>query len=426
MSIVKADELDIRRREETGSPEEERMVREVIRHVQHKGDTALAAYTRRFDKVEVTETLVSAVEMEDAYQQVEPAFINALQTAAAKIRAYHERQKRTSWMETETDGTVLGQLVLPLERVGVYVPGGRAAYPSTVLMTVIPAQVAGVEEVVITTPPQADGKIDATTLVAAREAGVERIFKVGGAQAIAALAFGTETIPRVDKICGPGNRYVTLAKRLVYGQVDIDMIAGPSEIVVIADDSADAAWVAADLLSQAEHDPMASAVLLTPSQTLAAAVTRELISQCERLPRREIAAQSLREHGAIAITVDVAEAVATANRLAPEHLQLMVEDPWSWVGQVRHAGALFLGHWSPEALGDYVAGPSHVLPTNGTARFSSPLGVDDFTKKTSLIAASRDMIQRDGQTVVTLAEAEGLSAHAASIRVRLEKEDTHG
>jgi histidinol dehydrogenase len=261
--------------------------------------------------------------------------------------------------------------------------------------------------------------------VAAREAGIDRIYKAGGAQAIAALAVGTETIPQVDKICGPGNRFVALAKRLVYGRVDIDMIAGPSEVVVIADESAESAWVAADLLAQAEHDPLAAAVLLTPSPELAKAVAQELSRQCEGLERSAIAAQALQNHGALAITADLEEAVAVANRLAPEHLELMVKDPWAWVGKVKHAGALFLGPWSPEALGDYVAGPSHVLPTNGTARFSSPLGVDDFLKKTSLIAASRQALFQDGPTVETLAKAEGLTAHAASVRVRMDKEDPH-
>ncbi|WP_374709340.1 histidinol dehydrogenase [Desmospora profundinema] len=425
MPIVQADELDTRRRQDTGTSEEEQMVAGILRRVQDEGDAALREYTRRFDRVDIAQPLVSDAEVEEAYTRVDPAFVEALRKAAEQIDAYHQRQKRQSWIDTGEDGTVLGQLVRPLERVGVYVPGGRAAYPSTVLMTVIPARVAGVEEIVITTPPQADGRVYAPTLVAAREAGVTRICKAGGAQAIAALASGTETIPRVDKICGPGNRYVALAKRLVYGRVDIDMIAGPSEIVVVADDSAKPAWVAADLLSQAEHDPLASAVLLTPSRALADAVANELSQQCSRLERSEIAAQSLRDHGAIAVTADLEEALNTANRLAPEHLELMVEDPWAWVGKVKHAGALFLGPWSPEALGDYVAGPSHVLPTNGTARFSSPLGVDDFIKKTSLIAASRQALLRDGPAVEILAEAEGLTAHAASIRVRMDKEDPH-
>lgn len=423
--IVHADVLDTRRPEETATLEEEQMVRDIIRRIQVTGDAALREYTRRFDGVDVTDPLVSEEEVAVAYKRVEPGLVEALKQAAAQIDAYHQHQKRQSWMETRADGTVLGQLVRPLERVGLYVPGGRAAYPSTVLMTAIPARVAGVQEVVILTPPQADGSVYAPTLVAAREAGIDRIYKAGGAQAIAALAVGTETIPQVDKICGPGNRFVALAKRLVYGRVDIDMIAGPSEVVVIADESAEPAWVAADLLAQAEHDPLAAAVLLTPSPELAKAVAQELSRQCEGLERSAIAAQALQNHGALAITADLEEAVAVANRLAPEHLELMVNDPWAWVGKVKHAGALFLGPWSPEALGDYVAGPSHVLPTNGTARFSSPLGVDDFLKRTSLIAASRQALFQDGPTVETLAKAEGLTAHAASVRVRMDKEDPH-
>lgn len=420
---VKAEQLFTRRAVEEGSAEQERRVREILSAVRKEGDAALRRYTKELDGAELQGFQVGEAEFEEAYQQVSPAFLKALRGAAERIHRYHERQKRQSWMEAEADGTVLGQLIRPLARVGIYVPGGRAAYPSSVLMNGVPASVAGVEEVVMVTPPLPDGSVYAPTLVAAREAGVDRVWKVGGAQAVAALAWGTESIPQVDKVVGPGNLYVALAKRLVYGQVDIDMVAGPSEIVVVADGSADPAYVAADLLSQAEHDPMASAVLITPCQSLEEAVAQELEKQCNRLERKEIAAASLRDHGAICLTADLAEAMEVANRLAPEHLELMVEDPWHWVGQVKNAGALFLGPWSPEPVGDYFAGPNHVLPTNGTARFFSPLGVDDFIKKTSLISYSREALARDAEAVITLAKAEGLTAHAASIRARVEKEE---
>lgn len=423
INLVKPEQLFTRRAVEEGSAEQERRVREILSAVQKEGDAALRRYTKELDGAELSDFQVDEAESEEAYRQVSPAFLQALRRAAERIRRYHERQKRQSWMEAEADGTVLGQLIRPLARVGIYVPGGRAAYPSSVLMNAIPASVAGVGEVVMVTPPLPDGSVHAPTLVAAREAGVDRVWKVGGAQAVAALAWGTDSIPQVDKVVGPGNLYVALAKRLVYGQVDIDMVAGPSEIVVVADGSADPAYVAADLLSQAEHDPMASAVLITPSQSLAEAVAPELEKQCDRLERKEIAAASIRDHGAICLTADLAEAVEVANRLAPEHLELMVEDPWRWVGRVKNAGALFLGPWSPEPVGDYFAGPNHVLPTNGTARFFSPLGVDDFIKKTSLISYSREALARDAEAVITLAEAEGLTAHAASIRTRVEKEE---
>ena len=422
ISIVKPAQLSTRRKTETGTPRQEMAVREILSAVREQGDAALLRYTLQFDQAALKALEVSEAEFEEAHQQVSDTFIASLEKAAERIRRYHQRQQHSSWIETEMDGTVLGQLYRPLERVGIYVPGGRAAYPSSVLMNAIPAAVAGVEELVMVTPPLPDGRVYAPTLVAARKAGVTRVLKVGGAQAVAALAYGTESVPAVDKIVGPGNLYVALAKRMVYGQVDIDMVAGPSEIVVVADHSADPAHVAADLLSQAEHDPMASSVVITPSTPLAETVVKELERQCDRLERKEIAAESIRENGAICLTENLKQAVDIANRLAPEHLQLMVEDPWSWVGRVKHAGALFLGPHSPEPVGDYVAGPSHVLPTNGTARFFSPLGVDDFIKRTSLISYSREALARDGETVVNLAEAEGLTAHAESIRVRQEKE----
>ncbi|SDW45665.1 histidinol dehydrogenase [Marininema mesophilum] len=423
IAIVKAAELFTRREEEAVSPKQERAVQEILSRVKREGDTAVRELTARLDGVELAQFQVKESEIDAAVATISPGAKEALALAARRIRSYHERQKSNSWIEAEEDGTVLGQLVRPLARVGLYVPGGRAAYPSTVLMTAIPASVAGTEEVVMVTPPGPDGEVPAITLAAAREAGVTRVFKMGGAQAVAALAYGTESIPQVDKIVGPGNIYVALAKRMVYGQVDIDAIAGPSEIVVIADENADPVYIAADLLSQAEHDPMASAVLLTPSASLAEGVTNELQRQCEALPRAEIAAASLLNHGALCITRDLAEAIELANRLAPEHLELMVEDPWLWVGQIKNAGALFLGPWSPEAVGDYLAGPNHVLPTNGTARFFSALSVDDFSKKTSLISYSQRALLRDGPGVITLAEAEGLQGHAASIRARIEKEE---
>ncbi|SFG58641.1 histidinol dehydrogenase [Planifilum fulgidum] len=420
--VVKPEELDTRRRESDLPADQERKIREILSAVRAEGDSALRRYTEKFDGASLRDLRVTEEEIDAAYEQVSAEWLEALREAARRIRRYHERQRRNSWMDSESDGTILGQLIRPLERVGVYVPGGRAAYPSSVLMNVIPARVAGVEEIAMVTPPLPDGSIHSPTLVAAREAGATEIWKVGGAQGIAALAYGTESIRRVDKIVGPGNIYVAYAKRLVYGTVDIDMIAGPSEIVVIADETADPAYVAADLLSQAEHDPMASAVLITPSSALAERVSRELVKQCEALERREIAGQSLRDHGAICLTKDLAEAVETANRLAPEHLELLVADPWRWIGRVKNAGAVFLGEYSPEPVGDYFAGPNHVLPTNGTARFFSPLSVDDFVKKTSLIAYSREALLRDGPRVIALAEGEGLGAHAESIRVRLDRE----
>lgn len=396
-------------------------IREILNTVRREGDAALRRLTAQFDRVQLQELRLSYKEMDEALHHVSEDFVKALRQAVKRIYAYHERQLLPSSLITEEDGTVLGQLVRPLERVGVYVPGGRAAYPSTVLMTVIPARVAGVSEIVMMTPPGPEGKVDPSILVAAREAGVTEIWKVGGAQAIGALAYGTESVRKVDKIVGPGNRYVALAKREVYGLVDIDMIAGPSEVVIITDESADPAYVAADLLAQAEHDPLASAVLLTTCKELATQVILELKFQCRDLKRHQIVKASLQKRGAICITTNLDEAINTANQLAPEHLQLMVKQPWNWVGKIKHAGAIFLGTHSPEAIGDYIAGPSHVLPTNGTARFFSPLGVDDFVKKSSLIAYSQEGLQRDGAAAMLLAEKEGLDAHAASIRARLQQ-----
>lgn len=419
--IVSRKELECLRKSESRGEEPLETVQEIIDLVREKGDAALRTFTLQFDGADIQEWEVSRTEIEEAREQVDPELIGVLSEAARRIQRFHERQRQQSWFLTEDDGTILGQKVIPLERVGVYVPGGKAAYPSSVLMNVIPAKTAGVKEVIMVTPPLENGKVHAPTLVAAQIAGADRIYKAGGAQAIAALAYGTESIPRVDKITGPGNVYVTLAKRAVFGEVDIDSIAGPSEIVVIADESADPSYVAADLLSQAEHDRMASAICITTSRNLAERVAEEVEKQCCQLPRREIAEASIKDFGAICVVKDMNEAILTANQLAPEHLELMVHDPWKWFAKVKHAGAVFLGEHSPEPVGDYWAGPNHVLPTNGTARFFSSLGVDQFVKKTSVISYSRDALFRDGGKVITLAEAEGLNAHAESIRVRLAK-----
>jgi histidinol dehydrogenase len=420
ISIIKREQLDTRRNNEQATERERLIVQNIIQQVKQEGDAALLRLTKELDKADLETLKVSEEEIDEAMAKVEPAFLEALHEAAERISSYHEKQKQNSWFAPEADGTILGQLIRPLERVGVYVPGGKAAYPSSVLMNGLPAKVAGVPERVMVTPPLPDGTVYAPTLAAARIAGVTSIYKVGGAQAIAALAYGTESIPAVDKIVGPGNLYVALAKQAVYGQVDIDSIAGPSEIVVIADESANPVFVAADLLSQAEHDPMASAVLITPSPVLAEKVALEVQRQCEQLERREIAAESIRRHGAICLVEDLMEAFEAANHLAPEHLELLIEEPWQWLGKVKHAGAVFLGAYSPEPVGDYFAGPNHVLPTNGTARFFSPLGVDQFVKRTSIISYSREALERDGGKVITLARAEGLTAHAAAVRVRFD------
>ncbi len=395
----------------------------VLAEVEAEGDAAVLRYTRRFDGVDLGPggMRVSEEEMAAAYRQVDPVWLDALQRSIQRITAFHRCQVPRSWLEPEKSGQVLGLLVRPLERVGVYVPGGTAAYPSSVLMNTIPARVAGVAEIVMTTPPDREGRINPHTLVAAAEAGVHEIYKVGGAQAVAALAFGTESVRRVDKITGPGNIYVTMAKKQVYGQVDIDMLAGPSEVLVVADDTANPAFVAADLLSQAEHDPLASALLITPSRSLAQGVQEELARQLALLPRREVAAQSIGTFGAAVITADLAQAVELANTFAPEHLELMVADPWAWLGRIKNAGAVFLGPYAPEPLGDYYAGPNHILPTGGTARFYSPLGVEAFVKRISVIAGSAGAMLAQGPDVVRLAEVEGLFAHARAVQVRLEE-----
>ena len=395
-------------------------VRKIVAAVRRDGDAALVRFARRFDGVRLTPRAlrVPADDLAAAYRDLPRAVQRDLALAARRVRDFHRRGVERSWSVRDADGARLGQLVRPLQRVGVYVPGGRAAYPSTVLMTVVPARVAGVDEVIAVSPAGAGGH-PPVILGACHVAGVDALFRVGGAQAVAALAYGTRTIPRVDKIVGPGNIWVATAKRLVYGQVDIDAIAGPSEVLVVADRSADAALIASDMLAQAEHDPDAAAICLTPDRRLAARVASALDAQLATLSRRAIAARSLARFGAIVVTRTLDDAVALADRLAPEHLELLVRTPTRWLPKLRQAGAIFCGPWAPEAFGDYLAGPSHVLPTGGTARFASPLGVHDFVKRTSLIAASRRTMERFGPAVARLARLEGLDAHARSVEHRL-------
>lgn len=427
MKIIRAAEFKLSREVEYGSAEQNERTLNILSTVRREGDAALRRYAQEFDRVSVDQLRVSEEEIQAAYAQVDAVFLTALRKAAANIRAFHEKQKRTSWMDLQPDGSLLGQVMRPLKRVGLYVPGGKAAYPSSVLMNAIPAQVAGVPEIAIVTPPATAGEegINPHVLVAAAEAGVTEIYRVGGAQAVAALAYGTESIPAVDKIVGPGNIYVALAKRYVFGAVDIDSIAGPSEITVIADDSADPVYVAADLLSQAEHDEMASAVLITPSAKLAELVKEEVERQLAQLPRKAIAAQSIRDYGAILMVDTLEEAIQVANQLAPEHLELMISEPFTYLPRIENAGAIFLGPYSAESVGDYLAGPNHVLPTNGTARFSSPLNVDDFMKKSSVIHYSKEALLANGEHIMTLARNEGLEGHAKAIEVRLKKKGTN-
>ncbi|HBI04656.1 MAG TPA: histidinol dehydrogenase [Paenibacillaceae bacterium] len=422
LRIVDAAEFSTRRDVENGTETQRAAVLEILDGVKKEGDVAVKGYTEKFDGVALDTIRVTAEEMEKALSLIDPAVRQALQEAADHIRAYHEKQLRPSWMMTEEKGTMLGQIIRPLRRVGLYVPGGTAAYPSSVLMNAIPAQVAGVAEIVMVTPPGKDGKLNPGVLTAAYDLGIQEIYKVGGAQAIGALTYGTESIAPVDKIVGPGNIFVALAKREVFGLVDIDMVAGPSEILVVADENANPAYVAADLLSQAEHDRMASSVLVTPSKKLALAVQAEVEAQLATLPRREIAQGSIADHGAICLVNDLEEAFDMVNRLAPEHLEVMVENPMNYLGKIQNAGAIFLGPYSSEPVGDYFAGPNHVLPTNGTARFSSPLNVDDFLKKSSLIYYSKGDLLANGSKIVSLARQEGLEAHARAIQVRLDQE----
>ncbi len=402
-------------------PEIARRVSEIVTAVREKGDAALLDFTQRFDRVALTapELLVTPEEFAAAERAVGEATRRSLRYAAERIERFHRECAPRSWRMEDANGSRLGQEVRPLDRVGVYVPGGRAAYPSTVLMTVVPARVAGVREIVLVSPPAADKSLNAAVLAAARIAGVTVAYRVGGAQAVAALAYGTETIPRVDKIVGPGNIYVALAKAQVFGDVGIDMVAGPSEVLVVADDSAAAAFVAADLLAQAEHDPMARAVLLTPSSALRDAVAAELERRLAALPRRAIAGAALDRHGALVLTASLEEAVELANRLAPEHLELQVRDPEGLLGRVRHAGAVFLGRHTPEVVGDYVAGPNHVLPTGGTARFSSALSTEDFVTRLSVIEYSREGLAEAGPHVAELSRVEGLDGHGAAAAVRI-------
>ena len=395
------------------------LVRQIVTDVREDGDAALIHYTRLIDKVELTpaDFLVTEEEYEAAEREADPAVCASLEKAAANVRRYHEEQKPNAWMTYRAHGSILGQAVIPLDRVGIYVPGGTAAYPSSVIMNAVPASVAGVGEIVMMVPPK-NGKINPYVLVAARAAGVHKIFKLGGAQAIAAMAFGTETVPRVDKITGPGNIFVTLAKKEVYGHVDIDMLAGPSEILIVADETADPRYTAADMLSQAEHDPLASSIVITDSAALAEAVEKEAMEQLARLPRREIAQASLARNGLIVVADDIMQAMRFANVSAPEHMELLTKDPFQLLPYVRHAGAVFLGAYSPEPLGDYFAGPNHVLPTGGTARYYSVLNVETFMKRTSIISYTQPALQEVSEDIVRLAETEGLQAHANAIRLR--------
>ncbi len=412
---------DILSRSQLENKQVQETVDKIIANIRANGDKALFDYTKQFDGFEVTEQneQLTKEEIEEAYNLVDKELIEVIKKSAERISAFHEKQKINSWLEPNKNGEMLGQLIRPLERVGVYVPGGKAAYPSSVLMNIVPAKVAGVEDIVMTTPPNKEGKVNPTTIVAADIAGVDKIFKVGGAQAVAALAFGTKSIPKVDKIVGPGNIFVALAKRSVYGYVNIDSVAGPSEILVLADDSANAEYVAADLLSQAEHDEMASAILITTSEELAENVKAELEKQTARLERREIIEKSLANYGAIILVNSFDEACELSNAVAPEHMEVCTKEPFALLPKIQNAGAIFLGHYTPEPLGDYMAGPNHVLPTGGTARFFSPLSIDDYIKKSSILSFSEEAFKKLGEDVVKFANAEGLTAHANSVKVRM-------
>ena len=397
-------------------------VNEIIENVREKRDAAIFDYTKRFDGADINaeNILVTEDEIKEAYEKVDEKLLEVIRKALVNIRKYHEKQRQYSWFDSEESGIILGQKVTALEKVGVYVPGGKAVYPSSVLMNIVPARVAGVKKIVMTTPPGKDGKVNPATLVAAKEAGVDAIYKVGGAQAIAALAFGTESVPKVDKIVGPGNIYVALAKKAVFGFVSIDSIAGPSEIMVLADETANPRFVAADLLSQAEHDEMASAILVTTSRDLAEQVSKEVEGFVAQLSRKEIIQKSLDNYGYILVAESMDEAIATVNEIASEHLELVTKNPFETMTKIRNAGAIFVGEYSSEPLGDYFAGPNHVLPTNGTAKFFSPLSVDDFIKKSSIISYSREALEPIYKDIVQFAECEQLTAHANSIRVRFE------
>ena len=398
-------------------------VNEIVEAVRAEGDAAVFGYTKKFDGADLNadNIRVTKEEIEEAYTQVDSEVLEVIRKAIVNIRVYHEKQRQYSWFDSKPDGTILGQKVTPLSRVGVYVPGGKAAYPSSVLMNIIPAKVAGVEQIIMVTPPGKDGKVNPGTLVAANEAGADVVYKVGGAQAVAALAFGTETIPKVDKIVGPGNIFVALAKKAVYGYVSIDSIAGPSEILVIADETANPRFVAADLLSQAEHDELASAILVTTSEELADRVSEEVDTFVQSLSRKDILEKSLDNYGYILIAENLDQAVDIANEIASEHLEIVTKNPFEVMTQIKNAGAIFLGEYSSEPLGDYFAGPNHVLPTNGTAKFFSPLSVDDFIKKSSIIYYSKKALEPVKDDIIKFAESEFLTAHANSIKVRFEK-----
>lgn len=413
---------DLLKRSPNNYGQYEQSVAEILERVKKEGDQALFDYTKRFDRASVNEQNIRVTEEEisEAYRLADPSLIEIIRKALRNIEAYHEKQRQYSWFDSKSDGTILGQKVTPLHRVGVYVPGGKAVYPSSVLMNIVPAKVAGVEEIVMVTPPGPDGKVTPNTLIAAHEAGAAAIYKAGGAQAIGALAYGTRSIPKVDKIVGPGNIYVALAKKAVYGHVSIDAIAGPSEILVIADDSANPRYVAADLLSQAEHDELASAILVTTSEELAKEVSEEIDGFLKELSRSEIIRKSLDNYGYILIADTMEDAIDTANEIASEHLEIQTRNPYDVMTKIRNAGAIFIGEYSSEPLGDYFAGPNHVLPTNGTAKFFSALSVDDFIKKSSIIAYSRDALEEIHEDIENFAKAEQLTAHANSIKVRFE------
>jgi len=430
MRIYKSAENDLdslikilRKRESGERPEVTGAVMEVINEVRTKGDEALYHFSRKFDGVNLEGLEIGSDKLKNAYESLEPSLALTIEKACENIRKFHQRQKENSWFESLENGVILGQKMTPLERVGVYVPGGTAPLPSSVLMNVIPAKVAGVREVIMCTPPRAGGMPDPVILACAYISGVDRVFGVGGAQAIAAMAYGTETIPRVDKITGPGNIYVATAKKMVYGVCDIDMIAGPSEILVIADEYANPGFVAADLLSQAEHDVLASSILISNSDWLIMNVIAEINRQMQKLPRKEIINKSIEDYGAAILVESLDEAVELSNLIAPEHLELIVKNPFSLLGSIRNAGAIFLGEYAPEPLGDYMAGPNHILPTNGTARFFSPLSVSDFTKKSSIISYSREALKGLYKDVVRFAQTEGLDAHANSVRIRFEEDN---
>ena len=403
----------------------ESTVAQILDKVKNEGDAALFAYTKEFDKADVTkETIrVTDAEIEEAYAQVDDTLLTVIRKAKDNIESYHAKQRQNSWFDSKPDGTILGQKITPLHRVGVYVPGGKAVYPSSVLMNVMPAKVAGVDEIIMVTPPGKNGKVSPNTLVAAKEAGVAKIYKVGGAQAIAALAYGTESIPKVDKIVGPGNIYVALAKKAVYGHVSIDSIAGPSEILVVADETANPRYVAADLLSQAEHDELASAILVTTSEKLAHEVSDQVDGFLKELSRAEIISKSLDNYGYILLADTMEDVIDVANEIASEHLEIQTKNPFEVMTKIRNAGAIFIGEYASEPLGDYFAGPNHILPTNGTAKFFSPLSVDDFIKKSSIISYSREALQKVHKDIESFAKAEQLTAHANSIHVRFEEED---